>query len=225
MNYNNITISPLFMSTMMCNYICMIYWLKYLMRGRREMTSKLPIQMYNILQIVYNVYVIAGLYNVFPVTNVYGINIPYNDSIKHYVYMHYMSKYIDYFDTIFMILRKKNSQVSFLHVYHHATVIIPWGWIVAGGHANGTAAFGALINSIIHMMMYSHYFWTSMGYRNPFKRFLTQAQIAQFFLCAGHSFAVILYEKNVPVRYAYGEMIYHMQMIYLFCKFYTSSYA
>jgi elongation of very long chain fatty acids protein 4 len=203
----------------------MIYWLKYLMRGRREMTSKLPIQMYNILQIVYNVYVIAGLYNVFPVTNVYGINIPYNDSIKHYVYMHYMSKYIDYFDTIFMILRKKNSQVSFLHVYHHATVIIPWGWIVAGGHANGTAAFGALINSIIHMMMYSHYFWTSMGYRNPFKRFLTQAQIAQFFLCAGHSFAVILYEKNVPVRYAYGEMIYHMQMIYLFCKFYTSSYA
>jgi hypothetical protein len=221
----NITISPLFMSTMMCNYICMIYVLKYFMRGRREMTSKFPIQLYNILQIVYNIYIIAGLYNVFPLTNFYGINIPYNDSIKHYVYMHYMSKYLDYFDTIFMILRKKNSQVSFLHVYHHATVIIPWGWIVAGGHANGTAAFGALINSIIHMMMYSHYFWTSMGYRNPFKRFLTQAQIAQFFLCSGHSLAVILYENNVPVKYAYGEMIYHMQMIYLFCKFYTSSYA
>ena len=220
-----ITISPWFMSGMMCNYICIIYLLKHFMRNRREMTLKFPIQMYNIIQVLYNIYVIAGLYDVFPMTNLYGINIPYNDRIKHYVYMHYMSKYLDYFDTIFMVLRKKNSQVSFLHVYHHATVIIPWGWIVSGGHANGTAAFGALVNSLIHMIMYSHYFWTSLGYRNPFKRCITQAQIGQFFLCSGHSLAVILYEKNVPVKYAYGEMIYHMQMIYLFCKFYTSSYT
>jgi len=31
---------------------------------------------------------------------------------------------------VFFILRKKNNQVSFLHVYHHATMMLNW-WIVA----------------------------------------------------------------------------------------------
>ena len=42
-------------------------------------------------------------------------------------------------DTIIFILRKKNDQVSFLHVYHHATMFSLW-WIgvkwVAGGQGN-----------------------------------------------------------------------------------------
>lgn len=37
---------------------------------------------------------------------------------------------------VFFILRKKNGQITFLHVYHHATMIINW-WLgvayVAGG--------------------------------------------------------------------------------------------
>ena len=39
-------------------------------------------------------------------------------------------------DTVFFVLRKKNNQISFLHVYHHATMFPIW-WIgikwVAGG--------------------------------------------------------------------------------------------
>jgi len=31
---------------------------------------------------------------------------------------------------VFFILRKKNNQVSFLHVYHHATMILNW-WMAA----------------------------------------------------------------------------------------------
>jgi len=220
-----LTQTPLFMFGMMCNYLCMIYGLKQFMRERREMTYKFPIQLYNIVQVFYNLYIILGLYDAYPLDNFYGINLVYNDKIKYYVWLHYMSKYLDYFDTIFMLLRKKNSQVTFLHVYHHATVIIPWGWIVSGGHANGTAGFGALINAFVHMIMYSHYFWTSFGYRNPLKRFITQIQIGQFFLCSGHSLAVILYEKYVPAKYACGEILYHMQMIYLFSNFYSSSYT
>ena len=39
-------------------------------------------------------------------------------------------------DTVFFVLRKKNNQISFLHVYHHATMFpIRWMGIkwVAGG--------------------------------------------------------------------------------------------
>lgn len=44
---------------------------------------------------------------------------------------------------IFFILRKKHSQVTFLHVYHHATMIFNW-WLgvkyVAGGQCKSAVA-------------------------------------------------------------------------------------
>lgn len=39
------------------------------------------------------------------------------------VYYYYLIKVLDLADTIFFILRKKTSQVSFLHVYHHVAVL------------------------------------------------------------------------------------------------------
>ena len=48
----------------------------------------------------------------------------------------YFSKLIEMLDTIFFVLRKKNNQISFLHVYHHASMFPIW-WVgikwVAGG--------------------------------------------------------------------------------------------
>lgn len=41
------------------------------------------------------------------------------------VYMYHVFKIIDLLDTVFFVLRKKNNQVSFLHVYHHVAVM--WG--------------------------------------------------------------------------------------------------
>src|SRR5690606_10976168 len=36
----------------------------------------------------------------------------------------YVSRYLDMLDTVFFVLRKKYSQVTFLHVYHH--MIVPF---------------------------------------------------------------------------------------------------
>lgn len=38
------------------------------------------------------------------------------------LYMFYLSKILDFFDTIFIILGKKWNQLSVLHVYHHLTI-------------------------------------------------------------------------------------------------------
>ena len=35
------------------------------------------------------------------------------------VWIYYMAKIIELLDTVFFVLRKKYSQVSFLHLYHH----------------------------------------------------------------------------------------------------------
>ena len=34
----------------------------------------------------------------------------------------------EFMDTAIMVLRKKNSQISFLHVYHHASTFAPCWW-------------------------------------------------------------------------------------------------
>jgi hypothetical protein len=45
------------------------------------------------------------------------------------LWFYYFSKAIEFMDTVFMILRKRFSQITFLHVLHHATMFPMW-WIV-----------------------------------------------------------------------------------------------
>lgn len=55
---------------------------------------------------------------------------PYNDFSReadvlvYLSYFYYILKFVDLLDTIFFILRKKNNQVTFLHVYHHAGMVV-----------------------------------------------------------------------------------------------------
>jgi len=153
------------------------------------------------------------------------INIPYSHNINYFVHIHYLSKYIDYLDTFFIILRKKEKQLSFLHIYHHSTICIIWGFLLYKGHGNGTAAFGCLINSIIHIIMYSHYLITSLGIRNPYKKYITQLQLFQFFICLLHSIIVVSMEKIVPSIYGYIQVGYQIQMLLLFTNFYKRNYS
>lgn len=51
--------------------------------------------------------------------------------------MYFIMKVFDLLDTVFFVLRKKQSQISFLHVYHHAGMAFGT-WVatkfLAGGH-------------------------------------------------------------------------------------------
>lgn len=41
----------------------------------------------------------------------------------HMAYSYMIVKILDLFDTIFFVMRKKDRQISFLHVYHHVAVL------------------------------------------------------------------------------------------------------
>jgi elongation of very long chain fatty acids protein 4 len=69
--------------------------------------------------------------------------------------------------------------VSFLHIYHHTTIAWAW-WIALRYSPGGDIYFGALLNSAIHVLMYSYYALALMKVRCPWKRYLTQAQLLQF---------------------------------------------
>lgn len=77
--------------------------------------------------------------------NMFCIPAPWGDFTKpglkilHYSHMYYLIKIMDLLDTIFFILRKKNNQVTFLHIYHHAIMVLGGyfyiKFISGGGHA------------------------------------------------------------------------------------------
>jgi elongation of very long chain fatty acids protein 4 len=219
------TTKPCFMTMATMGYFSMIYILSKYMKGRKAYNLKYPMLLYNNAQILLNVYMVYGLSAVVSYPNIYGINIPYTANLRYFVYIHYLSKYFDYFDTLFIILRgKEKQQLSFLHVYHHSTIGVIWGFLLYRGHGNGTASFGCFINSIIHLIMYSHYLCTSLGYNNPFKKYITRTQLLQFAVCLIHSLAVIGVEEIVPKKYAVIELIYQTTMLVLFSNFYVKSY-
>jgi elongation of very long chain fatty acids protein 4 len=195
------------------------------MKNKNSYQLKYPMLIYNNTQIILNIYMIYGLMSVISCPNIFGINIAYTTNLRYYVYIHYLSKYFDYFDTLFIILRgKEKQQLSFLHVYHHSTIGIIWGFLLYYGHGNGTSSFGCFINSIIHLIMYSHYLYTSLGYSNPYKKYITRAQLLQFIICLIHSLIVIGFEDIVPKRYALIELVYQTSMLILFSNFYVKSY-
>lgn len=49
--------------------------------------------------------------------------------IPNALWFYYISKAIELLDTVFMILRKRNNQITFLHVFHHSSMLLLW-WIV-----------------------------------------------------------------------------------------------
>ncbi len=69
--------------------------------------------------------------------------------------------------------------MSFLHIYHHTTIAWAW-WIALRYSPGGDIYFGALLNSAIHVLMYSYYAFALVKVRCPWKRYLTQAQLLQF---------------------------------------------
>jgi len=139
----------------------------------------------------------------------------------------YFSKFIEYTDTIIFILRKKNSQISFLHVYHHASMFPLW-WIGMKWVAGGQSFLPAMLNSFIHTIMYTYYGLSACGPKlQPYlwwKRYLTKLQLAQFFICLGCCILSLYVECEFPVWMHYALVAYAFSLILLFFNFYIQAY-
>ncbi|KAJ8346163.1 hypothetical protein SKAU_G00303560, partial [Synaphobranchus kaupii] len=88
----------------------------------------------------------------------------------------FFSKVIELSDTLFFILRKKNDQLTVLHVYHHGTMICSW-WVGVKYVAGGQSFLIGMINSFVHIVMYLYYGLAALGPRMQrylwWKRYLT----------------------------------------------------
>eukprot|EP00536_Pseudo-nitzschia_multiseries_P010747 jgi/Psemu1/259222/estExt_Genewise1Plus.C_3380012 len=143
------------------------------------------------------------------------------------VWIHYMDKYLEFFDTIFMVLRGRMDQVSFLHTYHHVSIAWAW-WVAIRIFPGGDAYFGALLNSWIHVMMYSYYTLSLLKFPCPWKRFITQAQLIQFtsvVVYTAFSFGILRKEIEPIHNICFAVQTFEMvSLFYLFSLFYSKAY-
>ncbi|PBC32084.1 Elongation of very long chain fatty acids protein [Apis cerana cerana] len=75
---------------------------------------------------------------------------------------YFISKFTEFADTIFFVLRKKESQVTFLHLYHHSLTPLET-WICVKFIPGGHGTLGNLINNAVHVIMYLYYMVSAMG--------------------------------------------------------------
>eukprot|EP00658_Telonema_sp_P-2_P026415 TRINITY_DN20663_c0_g1_i7.p2 TRINITY_DN20663_c0_g1~~TRINITY_DN20663_c0_g1_i7.p2 ORF type:complete len:265 (-),score=108.87 TRINITY_DN20663_c0_g1_i7:140-934(-) len=203
-------------------YLVIIFGLRYLLKGCKPLNVKYPMMLYNVIQVVASTTMTIGLAP-YLLNYVFNLNGKFNATIEFWVLFHYVTKFLDMFDSLFMVLRQKDDQLSFLHVYHHCTIGAIWGCLLHFGFGNGAAFFGAWINSLVHALMYFHYFWTSLGLRNPFKKYLTLFQMFQFSLCILQAVLVLVFDQQFTLEWAVLQLCYHMTLLYLFLKFYLKS--
>ncbi|XP_067945445.1 very long chain fatty acid elongase 4-like [Watersipora subatra] len=143
------------------------------------------------------------------------------------VWWYYFSKPIEFLDTLFFVLRKKNNQISFLHVYHHSTMPLLW-WVGARYLPGGCAYFSAMLNSGVHTLMYSYYMLSAMGPRVRkflwWKKYMTAIQLIQFWLILLHTANATYTDCGYPTGYGIALIIYVVSHIFLFTDFYNNAY-
>ena len=187
-------------------YLAVVLALHRAMAHRKTPVSipKGVLVLYNVVQVVVNAYVAYVIAHAVGGW-VFGLGVRESPAVRHGVYLHYLCKYLDMFDTVIIALRKKSEQLSFLHLYHHSTIVVVWGWVVHTWPAEGSSAvysYGAWINSVVHVVMYFYYGLTAVGIRPPFKKAVTIFQLSQFGSCIVHAIAVRppLAPRRLPAR-------------------------
>lgn len=87
---------------------------------------------------------------------------------------------------IFFVLRKKFDHVSTLHVIHHG--VMPMSvWFGVKFTPGGHSTFFGLLNTFVHIIMYSYYMFSAMGPHMRkylwWKKYLTTLQMVSKLDC------------------------------------------
>jgi len=148
------------------------------------------------------------------------------DGLAFISHCFYLSKALDFVDTMFMIIKGNWRQVSFLHVYHHFSIFLFY-WLNAQCNYDGDAYFSIVLNGSIHFVMYGYYFVTAFNVTVPMfiKKAITNSQLTQFCLMELQGVALLTMNgcgssRRVTILF----MVYISTMLVLFMNFKRQNY-
>ncbi|XP_055321833.1 elongation of very long chain fatty acids protein AAEL008004-like isoform X1 [Sitodiplosis mosellana] len=154
-------------------------------------------------------------------------NSPRTLRMVHACWWYYFSKFTEFFDTFFFVLRKKNSQVSTLHVIHHGCMPMSV-WFGVKFTPGGHSTFFGLLNTFVHIVMYSYYLFSALGPQFQrflwWKKYLTALQMVQFVLIMVHAFQLLFIDCNYPRAFVWWIGMHAVMFFFLFNEFYKSTY-
>ncbi|XP_076846268.1 elongation of very long chain fatty acids protein 4b [Brachyhypopomus gauderio] len=204
------------------------------MRGREAVQLRKTLILYNFSMVLLNFYICKELLLGSRSAGYSWLCQPVNYSndvnevrIASALWWYYISKGVEFLDTVFFIMRKKFNQVTFLHIYHHCTMFTLW-WIGVKWVPGGQSFLGATINSGVHVLMYSYYGLAALGPHVQkllwWKRYLTIVQMVQFHVTIGHAAHSLYVGCPFPSWMQWALIGYTVTFIILFVNFYYRTY-
>ena len=176
---------PIAVSTV---YLAVVFWCQRWMKKHKPFDVRMALIVWNCCLAIFS---IAGFFVLTPslirvlfrggyVRAVCGNRTTLPPWLAFWSMLFVLSKFVELGDTFFIILRK--SPLSFLHWYHHVTVLM-YSWYGyatknSAGHCFSSLNFG------VHSIMYSYYVFKVMQFRIPpiIAKMITVLQLTQFII-------------------------------------------
>ncbi|XP_076277599.1 very long chain fatty acid elongase 1-like isoform X2 [Lasioglossum baleicum] len=206
------------------------------MKDKQPYNLKTFIRCYNVFQVFMNGFLVVrfaqlGFFDE-PTRLCYPIDYsmdPILIKMTYTMWIGLLTRLCDLIETVTFVLRKKDRQISFLHLYHHVSVIL-LGWYIARFYAVKMAAVPLVVNSIVHIVMYTYYLLSSFGDKAPkilqkVKPLITIMQMTQFVILVIHS--ILGYVPSCEPRLMKPATVANINLIMnfiLFYNFYRTTY-
>ncbi|XP_033166802.1 elongation of very long chain fatty acids protein F [Drosophila mauritiana] len=223
--------------------IITVYLLFVLKLGRKLMDKHEALQLrgvlkfYNIGQVLFNSVIFVGGIHLLFVLKPYNLNcmqvLPQDHELKStertLSYLYHLNKVLDLMDTIFFVLRKKQRQITFLHVFHHVFMVFTSHMLIRFYGFGGHVFLICMFNVLVHIVMYGYYYASSQSENVQeslwWKKYLTLGQLVQFLMMFLHC----MYTYFQPNCSASRGVIYVISsasafMFLMFTKFYIKTY-
>ncbi|XP_017777176.1 PREDICTED: elongation of very long chain fatty acids protein 7 [Nicrophorus vespilloides] len=153
---------------------------------------------------------------------------PLRNMVTDAAWWYFLSKLVELLDTVFFILRKKQSQVTFLHVYHHSIMMI-FSWAYLKFLPGEQGVLIGFLNSCVHVIMYFYYLIAAMGPRYQkylwWKKYMTWIQLGQFCIMLAYLTLIIVMDCQLPKALTFFFVANVVIFLYLFGNFYRKAYT
>ncbi|XP_026470359.1 elongation of very long chain fatty acids protein AAEL008004-like [Ctenocephalides felis] len=219
--------------------ILSLYLYFVLKLGPQWMSTRKPFQMkplliaYNGYQVLFSIWLCSHIFEVdFRHLLKHGCHPasrkgPFFDALAKSAWWYFFSKLVELLDTVFFVLRKKQNQVTFLHVYHHTiTALFSWGYLKYVPGEQGIVI--GFLNSFVHIVMYFYYMVAAMGpeYQKYlwWKKYMTWIQLTQFCMMLAYLVFIVAMDCNLPRSLTFFFVGNVIIFLYLFSDFYRKTY-
>eukprot|EP01127_Copromyxa_protea_P024612 TRINITY_DN9790_c0_g1_i1.p1 TRINITY_DN9790_c0_g1~~TRINITY_DN9790_c0_g1_i1.p1 ORF type:complete len:640 (-),score=79.39 TRINITY_DN9790_c0_g1_i1:13-1932(-) len=225
--FSNVWLSPPIYATFL--YIALVYFFCSFMESRPPVSQFIfeAMSAYNLYQTCLNSWLffsfVSEIWNS-PTMTLFG-NVHDTSRGGYYlgllIWIQYNNKYVELLDTIFIILRKKFTRISTLHMFQKLLQI--WFWyLVCRRNCGGDFYFPAMTNAFVNVFTYGFYLLTLLGVQMPWNYKILNLNRIQCVLCI--LLSIYQFVSGTADRLTAGVMWFTMvSMCIIFTNFHSET--